>query len=227
LEARVRRHPVAPAQPAPEVHFAVQGGGVLDHAVVPTLRFSLRAESHGGQPIRSLALNVQLRIAATARRYDDRAQARLVELFGYPEQWGRTLRSLHWTNLTLQVPPFEGSTAVELTVPCTYDFEVTASRYLDALEDGDVPLEFLFSGTVFYLDPSGLLRVGRVSWDEVAEFRLPVAAWREMMDRYFPNSAWLRLGKESFDRLYAYRARRALPSWEHAIDALLREAGPE
>jgi hypothetical protein len=41
------------------------------------------------------------------------------------------------------------------------------------------------------------------------------------MDRYFPGSAWLRLERETFDRLYAYRSRHALPSWEHTLDHLL------
>jgi len=56
---------------------------------------------------------------------------------------------------------------------------------------------------------------------------MPVATWRETMDRYFPGSAWLRLRTESFDRLQTFRSRRALPSWDDAIDALLREQGED
>ena len=43
---------------------------------------------------------------------------------------------------------------------------------------------------------------------------MPVEVWRETMDLYFPGSAWLRLDRETFERLYAYRARKVLPSWE-------------
>jgi Family of unknown function (DUF6084) len=218
--------PVAGASSPPELSFTVRDGGVLDHAAVPTLRFALRVDA-GGRDVRSLALNVQVRIAATRRAYDERAQGRLVELFGRPDEWGRSLRSLHWTSVTLHVPPFSGATDVELPVTCTYDFELTVARYFNALEEGEVPLEFLFSGTVFYAAADGRLQVGRVSWDEEAEYRLPVAAWREAMDRHFPDSAWLRLRRESFDRLYAYRADRTLLSWEDAIDSLLREAGAD
>ena len=41
------------------------------------------------------------------------------------------------------------------------------------------------------------------------------------MDHYFPGSAWLRLDRATFDRLVAFRADRALTSWEAVLDALL------
>jgi hypothetical protein len=126
-----------------------------------------------------------------------------------------------------QVPPFDDSTVLELEVACTYDFEVAASKYLHALSDGEVPLELLFSGTVFYSGAQGALQVTLVPWEKEATYRMPVRVWREMMDHYFPNSAWLRLRRDSFDRLYAYRSRNALPSWERVVDALLDEAQEE
>ena len=46
------------------------------------------------------------------------------------------------------------------------------------------------------------------------------------MDTAFPDIYWVRLQRETFDRLYAYRARRALPSWEETIEALLDEEDP-
>jgi hypothetical protein len=209
------------AEVAPELAFSIEEGGVLEPAAVPTLRFVLRVESSA--PVRSLSLNVQLRIAATRRGYGQGEEERLAELFGRPEQWGRSLRSLHWTNLALQVPAFEGATVVELPVTCTYDLEVTASKYLDSLQDGDVPLEFLFGGTVFYPGADGRLQVRPISWDEEAEFRLPVSVWREMMQRHFPDSAWLRLRRDVFERLHAYRARNSLLTWDAALEELLPE----
>jgi hypothetical protein len=208
---------------APELAFSIEDGGVLEHAAVPTLRFALRVESTGD--VRSLSLNVQLRIAATRRTYSDEEEEGLRELFGRPEQWGRSLRSLHWTNVALHVPAFRGSTLAELQVPCTYDLDVTASKYLNAVRDGEVPLEFLFGGTLFYGGPDGGLQVRPIAWSQEAEFRLPAAAWREMMDRHFPGTAWLRLERDTFDRLHAYRARHAHLTWEETVDALLRESG--
>jgi hypothetical protein len=211
------------AEPAslPQLAFAVEDAFTLKHAAQPTLAFALRIDSLTAQPIRSVVLDAQIQIAARRRAYDDATEERLFELFGEPERWGSTLRTLPWTRTTLAVPAFSGSTRVELPVPCTYDFEVAASKYLNALAEGEVPLEFLFSGTFFYTDADGLLKTGRIAWDREAEYRLPVRVWSETMDHYFPNSAWLRLRKDCFDRLYAYRSRHALPSWEAAFESLL------
>jgi hypothetical protein len=165
-------------------------------------------------------LDVQIQIAARRRPYDEAAHDRLFELFGAPAGWGTTLRTLPWTRATLVVPPFTDSTVSELPVACSYDLEVVASRYFDALEDGEVPLEFLFSGTVFYGEP---LQAARISWESEAGYRLPVAVWKETMDRYFRGTAWVRLRKDSFDRLSAFKSRHALATWDDALDTLLAE----
>jgi hypothetical protein len=213
--------PFASSQ-APELSFAIEEAGPLEHAAAPTLRFALRIEA--AADVRSVALSVEIRIAATRRVYDEAAQRRLVELFGAPEDWGRNLHALHWTSLNVTVPGFSRSTAVELLVPCSYDLEVTGAKYLNALEDGEVPLEFLFSGTVFYAGADGRLQVDRIAWDKEASFRLPVGVWRQTMDRYFPGAGWLRLRRDTFDRLSAYKAKHTLLTWEDAVEALLREA---
>jgi hypothetical protein len=207
--------------------FRVEGAEVLEFAAVPSLLFKLRIENGEEEPIRSVALNTQIRIAATQRHYDAMEQERLLEVFGEPNRWRNTLRSLLWTHTVLQVPPFSGSTVVDMPVPCTYDLEVIAAKYFYALEDGEVPLEFLFSGTVFYAGEDRRLQVARISWEKEAEFRLPVRLWKEMMERYFPNSAWIRLRKDAFDRLYDYKAHRGLPTWEAVIEALLHTSEQE
>jgi Family of unknown function (DUF6084) len=159
---------------------------------------------------------------ATGRHYEVVEQERLLELFGEPSRWKDTLRSLLWTHTVLQVPRFSGSTVVDMPVACTYDLEVVAAKYFYALEDGEVPLEFLFSGTIFYAGEDGRLQTTRISWEKEAEFRLPVRLWKEMMDQYFPNSAWVRLRKDAFDQLYDYKVRKGLPTWEATVEALLR-----
>ena len=211
----------------PDLDFGVEGAEVLKFAAVPSLLFKLRIENLEIEPIRSVALNTQIRIAATRRHYDTVEQERLLEVFGEPHRWGSTLRSLLWTHTNLQVPPFSGSTVVDMPVPCTYDLEVIGSKYFYALEEGEVPLEFLFSGTVYYAGEGGRLQIGRISWEKEAEFRLPVRLWKEMMERYFPNSAWIRLRKDAFDQLYDYKVRRGLPTWEAAVEALLRASEQE
>jgi hypothetical protein len=206
----------------PDLDFRVEGAEVLEYAAVPSLQFKLRIENLQEEPIRTVSLNTQVRIAARQRHYEAVEQERLKELFGDPHRWRETLRSLLWTHTVLQVPRFSGSTVVDMPVTCTYDLEVVAAKYFYALEDGEVPLEFLFSGTVFYAAEGGRLQTARISWEKEAEFRLPVRLWKEMMDHYFPNSAWIRLHRDAFDRLYDYKIRMGLPTWEATVEALLR-----
>ena len=208
-------------QTAPELRFGVGAVTAAEHVAVPTLRFPVSIDVAESQTVRSILLDVQIQIAARRRGYGHAEAERLLELFGLPERWGTTLRTLLWTRTTLVVPPFTGATVVDLDIPCGYDLEVTASRYFAALEDGEVPLELLFSGTVFFAGAGGSLQVARIPWDHEVEYRLPVSVWRAAIDRHFPGAAWLRLGRESFDRLFAYKARHAFQSWDAAIDTLL------
>jgi hypothetical protein len=208
----------------PQLRFAVHGVEPLHPAVAPTLAFELASESGDQRPIRSVLLDVQVQIAARGRGYDREEQELLADLFGAPSRWGSTLRTVPWVRSTLIVPPFRGSTSVRLLVPCSYDVEVAASRYLAALNEGEVPLELLFSGTIFFSDADGLLQTARIALDCEVRHGLPVAAWRAAIDRHFPGSAWLRVERTRFERLCAYKARHSLTSWEAVVDALLARA---
>lgn len=212
----------------PDLNFEVVGAEVPPFAAVPTLVFKLRVENSNAQErISSVALRCQIQLAVTRRRYSPNEQARLLEVFGEPKRWGETLRSLLWTTVSTVVPQFSGSATVDLPVPCTYDFEVVSTKYFDALEDADIPLTFLFSGTIFYEGEEGRMQVGQISWSKDASYRLPVATWRAMIERYYPNSAWIRLHKDVFDRLYHYKAIHGLPTWEEVIERLVRTSGEE
>ncbi|MFW6084678.1 MAG: DUF6084 family protein, partial [Gemmatimonadota bacterium] len=122
---------------------------------------------------------------------------------------------------TLVMPPFEGVGHAALSIPCSYDFDVAAHKYLHALREGEIPLEFLFSGSVYYRGPGGALRTIRLSWDKECRFDMPGGMWHEVMDAYFPNSAWLRVRRDLFDRLLDYRSSRGHPTWEATLDDLL------
>jgi hypothetical protein len=212
----------------PDLDFEVESADVLPYAAVPTLLFRLGIQNAvEGEEINSISLRTQIRIAATQRRYDHTEQEKLRELFGEPHQWKDTLRSLLWTNTNTIVTRFSGGRVFEMPVTCTYDFDVVGTKYFAALEDGEIPLEFLFSGTVFYRKDGGALQVAQISWEKEAKFRLPVRLWREMMDHYFPNSAWLRLHQDTFDRLYDYRSRNALLTWDRTLESLLDAAEKE
>jgi Family of unknown function (DUF6084) len=192
----------------PELQFSVEGAEVLARAAVPTIALRLGIERVGGSPVRSATIAVRVDISPARRGYDGATEARLVELFGTPDRWDTTLHTLGWSRSTVLAGPFADRTEVELALPCSYDFEVAAARYLDALRDGEIPLDLMFSGSVLYL-AGDRVQATPIGWDREASFRLPVRLWREAMAAAFGDSAWLRLPRETFDRLAAYRARHA------------------
>ncbi|MGW0808736.1 DUF6084 family protein [Nonomuraea sp. NPDC002799] len=208
----------------PALRIEVRGVEPAAPAAVPALRFQLRIHEDPPSGIRALTLSTQIRIDATSRGYDEPARERLQELFGGPATWERNLSSLLWTQTVTHVPAFTGSTVAPVTVPCTYDFDVAATKYLHGLPDGQVPLRFLFTGTVFYLD-DGRLQAAHLPWDTEAAFLMPVTAWKELMDRHFPRTAWIRLDRDTFDRLYAHKVRHTLLGWDDAVRSLLDTDG--
>ena len=205
----------------PDLRFQVEGAEPERAAAAPLLLFKLRVTDAAPTPVHAVVLRCQVRIEPARRRYTAAEQGRLLDLFGTPERWGQTLRPMPWTHLSASVPPFTGTTTMDLPVPCSYDFSLAATKYFDALQGGEIPLCFLFSGTVFYETEDRGLQVAQVPWDKEAYFRLPAETWKALMELYYPNAAWLRLRKDVFDRLGEYKSRLALATWEQAVEALL------
>lgn len=213
----------------PDLNFSVQGVEAVPYAAAPTLAFKIRVAQTcepGDRPlaIHSVALRCQIRLEPGRRRYSPGEQAKLIELFGEPHRWGQTVRSMLWAHASAVVPAFTDETSIDLPVPCSFDFNVATTKYFDALADGQVPLCFLFNGTIFHSGGDGALQVAQISWEKEADFRMPVEAWRRMMDLYYPNTAWLCLRKDVFDRLQQYKRDRAMSGCEQAIEALLAES---
>lgn len=206
----------------PDLSFKVEGAAAVEFAAMPTLAFKLRiANAVAGEAVHTVALRCQIQIEATRRRYTAEEQQKMLDLFGEPERWSQTLRSLLWTHAGMVVPGFEGSTVADLLVPCSFDFNIAATKYFEGLTDGEIPLRVMFSGTVFYAGDDGALQVAPISWEQEATFKLPQKIWREMMDSYYPNSAWLSLRRDVFDRLYQYKTQHGLPTWEQALERVL------
>ena len=193
------------------------------YAAVPTLQLKLRISETTGVQVHAIALRCQIRIEPQRRRYSAQEANGLLELFGEPPRWGDTLKPMQFATVSLMVPGFTGSIELDLPVPCTYDFEVAAAKYLHALYDGEVPLLLLFSGTVFAKGGDGMT-VEQVPWHKEASYRMPVKVWRELMDLYFPGSAWIRLRRDTLDELQRFKARAALPTWDQALEVLLERA---
>ncbi|MEO8888507.1 MAG: DUF6084 family protein [Jatrophihabitantaceae bacterium] len=206
----------------PEFRFECTEARPDTAAAAPTISLTLHITETTGTPVHALALRTQVRIEPLRRRYDDTEADAMRDLFGERSRWGSTLKPLQLAFVNQMVPSFRGETDVELSLPCSYDFDIAANKYLYALDGGEVPLLMLFSGTVFTAEGNGF-SVSLVPWDREAKYRLPVTVWKQTMQLHFPGTAWLRLGEDTFDALYRYRTAQQLTSWDDAVDRLLKE----
>jgi hypothetical protein len=206
-----------------ELTFTVTGIAPEPYAAAPNLLARLRIEESSGERVHALALRTQVRIEPQRRRYDDAEERALLDLFGDRTRFAQTLRPFPWVHTSTVAQGFTGATEIDLVLPCTYDFEVAGATYLRALRDGEIPLLFLFSGTVFTRGAGGF-SVAQVPWDREARFRLPVRVWRDLMDAHFPGSEWVRMHRDTVDALAHFRHVRGLTSWDAAVTALLTGA---
>jgi hypothetical protein len=204
----------------PDLSFQVEAAEVTPNAAVPQISFKVRVSNAEPQPIHSMALRVQVQIEPVRRRYTPEEQEHLRDLFGEPERWSKSLHPLLWTNVNLNVAGFTGSKIIDVPVPCTFDFNVAVTKYIYGLENGELPTSLLFSGTVFYAGDMGL-QVAQIPWDREASYRLPVRVWREMMDAYYPDTAWITLRRDVFERLYEFKSHHALATWEQVVERML------
>jgi uncharacterized protein DUF6084 len=207
-----------------ELDFAVLDISPERFAVAPNLLVRLQLTETSGAVVHAVALRCMVRIEPQRRPYASSESDGLLDLFGERERWAQTLKPFTWTQCNVMVPGFTGTAEVDLPLPCTYDFEVIAAKYLHALRDGEVPLELLFSGTVFTRGTTGF-SVEQIPWHKEVSYRMPVAVWRACMDAFFPNSGWIRLQRDSLDALAHFKSSRGLPTWEDAVDALVAGAG--
>jgi hypothetical protein len=209
-----------------ELVFDCVGAHAERYAVSPSMSLTLRIAETTGVKVDAIALRCQIRIEPTRRRYSDAEAERLNDLFGDTQRWADTLKPLQFTTVSLMVPGFTGSTELDLPVMLSYDLEIGSTRYFAGLEDGEVPLLLLFSGTVFS-SSDGRLQVQQVPWSKEASYRLPVGVWREAIEAHFPNSAWIRMNLQTLDALQRFKTRQALPTWDATITALLKQADDE
>jgi hypothetical protein len=206
----------------PDLGFSIEGAEPVAYAAAPLLALKLRITNNSAHElIRSVMLQCQIRIEAPRRRYTPGEQSSLLDLFGEPERWGQTLRSSLWTHVNVNVPPFTREIRVDVPVPCTFDFNVAATKYFHALQGGEVPLTVLFSGTVFFERPERGMSIAQIPWAKEAPYRMPVGVWKQVIDLYYPNTAWLTLRRDVFDRLHEYKMRNSIPTWELALERLL------
>lgn len=204
----------------PELAFSCVGVTVDPFAAAPGFVVSLRITETSGVEVDAIALRCQLRIEPHRRRYSPAEISRLTDLFGDVSRWGETLKPLQLALVSVMVPGFTGAVDVRMDVPCSYDLEVASGAYFAGLDDGEVPLLMLFSGTVF-ARWAGRLRVAQVPWSKEITYGLPVSMWRQMIDTHFPASGWIRCHRSTLDELRRFKAAHALPTWDATLRALL------
>ena len=215
----------AALDPPPEVAFAVLGARPVKYAAAPTLALDLEITESHGRHVYMLALSVQLMIEPARRAYDDEAHERLVELFGAPERWAVTTRSLVWSTRDVVVPAFTGRTTVTVPIDCHYDLELAAAKYLHALTDGEAPLALHFNGMVYYPGEDSALQIVLLPWSNSIGFRMPVSVWRETIEHYYPGTAWVGVRAETLEALQRAKLARGLATLNDTVTALLGEGG--
>ena len=214
----------SPVPALPEPEFAVIGVRAVRYAAAPALTLDLQVSEPSGRPVYMIALTIQLMIEPARRSYDEATRARLVELFGAPERWAVTTRSLVWAQLDVLVPAFTGTTTVTVPVACSYDLELAASKYLYSLPDGEAPLALHFNGTIYYPGDDGGLQMVLVPWNKSIDFRMPVSVWRETIEHYYPNTGWVALRSQTLEALQREKLDRGLATLDACMEALLKEA---
>jgi hypothetical protein len=159
----------------PELSFHVERVSIIAPATAPTLCFAVRVRATPAFPIRSLILYTQI----------------------------RTESDLLWVETIAHVPGFTRESRFEIPVSCRRDFELANARSFEALDKGDdgaIPLQFLFGGTMYYRDRRGALRAVLIPLEQEARFELPVSAWIEAMKNRLRSTPWLPLFRETFGR---------------------------
>jgi hypothetical protein len=200
------------------LRFSVEEATAKRYAAMPTIVFRLRIAT--SEPLEALVLRAQLRIEPQWREYTGVEQELLNDLFGTPERWNTTLRSFSWADVSVMVPGFTESIVADVPVTCTYDFDVTATRFLHALGGGDIPLRFLFSGGIFRTGAAGF-STERISWSSECAYRMPAAVWRDALQACYGDDALVRVKRETLERLHRHRALSGATSWDEVLERLL------
>jgi hypothetical protein len=210
----------AVAVPAPE--FDVAGVEPDANAATPLLRFAIGVSDASGREIYTIATTAQVQIDADRRAYDAETRERLHDLFGEAERLPATVGALPLGRVDMLVPSFTGTGSFTLPLPISADVELAAARYVMSLRSGTVPLTFNFSGTVFYCGDDDRLQVTLVPWSCTARYRLPVSAWRGLIERRYAGSGFVRLQLDTLEALRRRRVQRGLPTLDATIADLLR-----
>jgi hypothetical protein len=206
-----------------DLEFAALGARPVKYAAAPMLAIDLQISETTGREVYMVALTIQLMIEPARRRYDEATRERLIELFGAPERWAVTTRSLVWSKLDVLVPAFTGSTTVTIPIACHFDLELAAAKYLHSLPDGIAPLALHFNGMIYYPADHGGLQMALIPWSNSIDFQMPVSVWQETIAHYYPGTAWISVRTDTFEALQREKLARGLATLDACVTELLKD----
>ena len=113
----------------PDLTFQIEKAEPQRFTVAPTLLFKLRiTNATPNETVHSVALRCQIQLEVTRRQYSPTDQDQLKDLFGEAERWSQTLKTMLWTHASVVAPAFSDTAVVDVPVPCTFDFNVAATK---------------------------------------------------------------------------------------------------
>jgi hypothetical protein len=211
----------------PDLVFGVCMAKPAGDSACPAVGLEMEVRNRvSGEFVQAVLVRCQVQIETPRRSYSGGEEGKLRDLFGERARWGQTMRPMLWANVAATIPSFENSTIFTIEVPCTFDFNVAATKYFHALEGGTVPVTLMFSGTVFYrVDQQ--LQAAPISWDTECRFPMPVQVWKETLEMQCPNSAFVCLRRDVFERLYQFKIDQGVATFDEAVERMLESARQE
>ena len=158
-----------------DLQFEIESVGRASDSNTMIARLGIR--NHSVMPVHSIRLHTQIQIEPGRRPYTPAEKSALLDVFGTPEQWRSSIRPLMWACADVVVGSFTASNLTDLQFPICSEFGFSAGKYLAGLQEGEIPLSFLFSGMIFFAARERP-QVAPIPWDTEARFRLPVSAWK-------------------------------------------------
>lgn len=209
---------------APALTIEVLGAEHELHAAQPTLRLDMGIAESAGVEVHAITLTAQVMLEPARRRYDDVQRAALSDLFGEPGRWPATTHAFLWTFVGATLHGFSGTATFALPIPCTADLELSASRYIDALGEGEIPIALHFSGRVLYAGDGGRIQVAHIGWDTMARHALDFGVWRRMIHHHHGDMRFVRLHRDTLAALTRRKSDEGCHTYDDVVEHLLEGA---
>ena len=208
----------------PDLAITVESAEVVPFAAAPTLasdcawRMPTREEI-----IHTVVLRCQIQIEVTRRRYSGFDQERLARSVRRAGALGPDAAQSAVDQHQPVVPQFTAKPRSIRRYPALSISASPPPSISTAWRMATFPVCLMFSGTVFYADPGDRCR-WRPFLGQGNEIPAAAKVWKDMMDAYYPNSAWLCLRRDVFEELQRFKVERGIPYMGAGASKLLLSA---